>query len=344
MKTKISDKFLPTDSIILDMNDYGLIELNQINEWYGTPSSGKTLFGLRAMELANKQGLKGIYYDCPSKLNLKEMENRGINLDKDKPDSLEELFNNIYESIKNGFNFIVVDDYSALPTENELEGQANNDHDQFFRATVIRHGLRRINSLRQKKEVTLVFICSRRIKIGVLFGNPETSTGEEPLRIMAKNVIRFTSLEKPNNKRDEAFWDHPYYNSSNSWGIKIKWKKGSVFNRDENASFIFEMKDDSVSRLWDLFKAGEYIGAIEQRSKNYWIVVNPYGYFGLYDSPFRSKKQLINKLKEGGELDTLEKNIWEIYHHRTTGGYEGEVEVDASWDLDYQKRIKEQSV
>ena len=343
MKNKIDDTFLPTDSIMLNMLDKGLIELNQINEWYGTTSSGKTVFALSAIEKANEQGLNTLYYDCHKKNNSDKLKLRNIKLG-DPSETLEEMFSNIYESINQGFNFIVIDDFGTLPTEKELHNLNLNDSNEEYRESVIRHGLRVINSARQNKKVTLLFICSLRKKIGVILGNSFGSTGESPLRLIAKNVVRFSRGER------EKYRDKYFYNEidgcldSFCWESKVKWEKGQVYNNDRHSAYVFEMNKDVVCKIWDLFYTATYIGAIDKRAECYWIVVSPDGYYGMYDQPLESKKDLLKKLKENSEFEIIEKNIWEIFHHRKYGGYEGEVLVNEAWDLDYQRRLKEKEL
>lgn len=180
---------IPTGSFNLD-NAIGVggLPRGRIIEIYGPESSGKTTLTLHCIAQAQKQGLTCAFIDAEHALDPVYAENLGVDLDSlimSQPDNGEQALE-IVETLTSsqGVDFIVVDSVAALTPKAEIEGDMGDSH-MGLQARLMSQGLRKITGLVKKNEVTIVFINQLRMKIGVMFGNPETTTGGNALKFYA---------------------------------------------------------------------------------------------------------------------------------------------------------------
>lgn len=160
----------------------------RIIEIYGNESCGKTTIALQAVASLQRSGGHAAYIDLEHALDTKYCIKNGINIDEmiiSQPDSAEQTFDLIESLIKTKLiDLIVVDSVAAMVPEIELNGDMN-DQTIGVHARIMSKGLRNIQPLLDKNNVTVIFINQIREKVGVMFGNNETTTGGRALRFYA---------------------------------------------------------------------------------------------------------------------------------------------------------------
>lgn len=170
---------------ILGCNGY---PVGRIIEIYGGESSGKTTLALNAVAQQQKLGKGVVYIDLEHALSKSQCLINGVNIEKliiIHPDSCEQTFALIEALIKTGeIGLIVVDSVAALIPQAELDGDFN-DQTIGLTARLMSKGMRNIQPLMDKFKTTVIFINQLREKIGVMFGNNETTTGGRALRFYA---------------------------------------------------------------------------------------------------------------------------------------------------------------
>jgi recombination protein RecA len=160
----------------------------RIIEIYGNESSGKTTIALQAVAQAQKENLNVAYIDLEHALDPKYCELNSVDIKRlilAQPDSAEQTFNLIEALAKTEMvNLIVVDSVAAMVPQVELDGDMN-DQTIGVHARIMSKGLRNIQPIVSKNNVTVIFINQIREKVGIMFGNPETTTGGRALRFYA---------------------------------------------------------------------------------------------------------------------------------------------------------------
>lgn len=180
---------IPTGSLSLDhaLGVWG-IPRGRITEIYGAESSGKTTIALHAVANAQRQGGVAAYIDAEHAMDPVYTRNLGVNLDTlliSQPDHGEQALD-IVETLarSNAVDIVVVDSVAALVPKAELEGEMG---DSFvgLQARLMSQAMRKLTGAVQRSNCSLVFINQIREKIGVVFGNPETTTGGRALKFYA---------------------------------------------------------------------------------------------------------------------------------------------------------------
>lgn len=183
------DEVLPTGSIQLDSAlGIGGIPSGKIIEIYGNESSGKTTIALQIIKKTQENNKRCLYIDVENSLNIGYLNNLGIDTSKlliANPLSGEQTFQIMEIMIENNsVDLIVVDSVAAMLPEIEKESDFDNPQIGAL-ARLMSKGLRKIQSQLMNKNVTIIFINQIREKIGVMFGNPETTTGGKALKFFS---------------------------------------------------------------------------------------------------------------------------------------------------------------
>ena len=179
----------PTGSISLDLAlGVGGIPKGRIIEIYGPESSGKTTLTLHMIAEAQKRGGLAAFIDAEHALDPEYAKKIGVNLDDlliSQPDSGEQALD-ITETLvrSNALDLIVVDSVAALTPRAEIEGEMGQSH-MGLQARLMSQALRKLTGIISKSSTTVIFINQIRMKIGVMFGNPETTTGGNALKFYA---------------------------------------------------------------------------------------------------------------------------------------------------------------
>lgn len=188
------------------MVDYALgvngIPRGRITEIYGPEASGKTTLALQVIAQAQKAGGYAAFIDAEHAFDPKYARNLGINTDEllvSQPDSGEQALEITETLIRSGaLDVIVVDSVAALVPRAELEGEMGDSH-MGLQARLMSQALRKITGIVSKTRTSCVFINQVREKIGVMFGNPETTTGGRALKFYSSvriDIRRIGSLKK----------------------------------------------------------------------------------------------------------------------------------------------------
>lgn len=180
---------IPSGSLALDVAlGVGGYPRGRIVEIYGPESSGKTTLTLHAIAEAQKAGLSCAFIDAEHAFDPVYAKNLGINLEEmiiSQPDNGEAALEIADTLIRSGaVDLIVIDSVAALVPQVELEG-GMADNQMGLQARLMSKALRKLTSTVSKSNATVIFINQIRMKIGVMFGNPETTTGGNALKFYA---------------------------------------------------------------------------------------------------------------------------------------------------------------
>lgn len=203
------DKVIPavsTGSLDLDIAlGIGGLPVGRIVEIYGPESSGKTTLMLSTIAQAQKKGGIAAFIDAEHALDPSYAKKLGVNIDDllvSQPDNGEEALE-ICESLvrSNAIDFIVIDSVAALVPKAEIEGDMGDSH-MGLQARLMSQALRKLTGTISKSKTTVVFINQIRMKIGVMFGSPETTTGGNALKFYASIRLDIRKIETLKDKED----------------------------------------------------------------------------------------------------------------------------------------------
>lgn len=175
---------IPTGSISLDIALGGGIPKGRIIEIFGPEASGKTTLAMHIIAEVQKTGGVAAFVDAEHALDPERAKAVGVKIDKlliSQPDSGEQGLDIVEALVRsNSVDIIVVDSVAALTPRAELEGEMGDSH-MGLHARLMSQALRKLTSIISKSRSTVIFINQIRMKIGVMFGNPETTTGGKAL-------------------------------------------------------------------------------------------------------------------------------------------------------------------
>lgn len=180
---------IPTGCLTLDLAlGIGGIPRGRIIEIYGPESSGKTTVSLHVIAEAQKLGGRCAFIDAEHALDPSWAEKLGVDtksLYVSQPDNGEQALNITDTLIRSGaFDLIVIDSVAALTPKAEIDGEMGDNH-VGLQARMMSQALRKMTSVSSKSSTAVIFINQLREKIGVMFGNPETTTGGKALKFYA---------------------------------------------------------------------------------------------------------------------------------------------------------------
>ena len=194
---------IPTGSLSLDVAlGLGGIPKGRVIEIYGPESSGKTTVTLHMIAEVQKRGGIAGFIDAEHALDPVYAKNIGVDIDNlyiSQPDSGEQALEITETMVRSGaIDIVVVDSVAALVPKAEIEGDMGDSH-VGLQARLMSQALRKLTSVISKSNCTVVFINQLREKVGILFGNPETTTGGRALKFYASvrlDVRRIESLKQ----------------------------------------------------------------------------------------------------------------------------------------------------
>lgn len=190
-----------TGSVSLDVALGNGIPKGRIIEIYGPESSGKTTVTLHAIAEMQKTGGTAAFVDAEHALDPQYAKRIGVDIEKllvSQPDSGEQALEIVETLVRsNAVDLIVVDSVAALVPQAELEGDMG-DAQMGLQARLMSQAMRKLTAIMNRSKTTVIFINQLRMKIGVMFGNPETTTGGNALKFYAsvRMDIRRTSQIK----------------------------------------------------------------------------------------------------------------------------------------------------
>jgi len=199
---RISENVISTGCLSLDVAlGVGGIPRGRIIEVFGPESSGKTTLALHVVAEAQKTGGYAAFIDAEHAMDPEYAKNLGINLDEllvSQPDSGEQSLEIAETLVRSGaLDIIVIDSVAALVPRAELEGEMGDSH-MGLQARLMSQALRKLTGTVSRSNTTVLFVNQIREKIGVMFGNPETTPGGRALKFYSSvriDIRRITSLK-----------------------------------------------------------------------------------------------------------------------------------------------------
>ena len=190
---------IPTGSMSLDLaTGIGGVPRGRIVEVFGPESSGKTTLTLHIIAEAQKQGGRAAFIDAEHALDPEYARNLGVDVDEllvSQPDYGEQALEIAEMLVRSGaVDIVVVDSVAALVPKHEIDG-AMGDATVGMQARLMSQALRKLAGVINKTNTTIIFINQLREKIGVMFGNPETTTGGRALKFFASMRIDVRKVE-----------------------------------------------------------------------------------------------------------------------------------------------------
>ncbi|MBO7419926.1 MAG: recombinase RecA [Spirochaetaceae bacterium] len=198
---------IPSGSILLDEAlGIGGYPRGRIIEIYGPESSGKTTLALHAIAEAQKNGGIAAFVDAEHALDPVYAKNLGVDIDNlwvSQPDTGEQALDITEHLVRSGaVDIIVVDSVAALTPQAEIEGEMGDSH-MGLQARLMSQALRKLTAIIGKSKCIVIFINQIRMKIGVMFGNPETTTGGNALKFYASVRLEVRRIESIDAKGAE---------------------------------------------------------------------------------------------------------------------------------------------
>jgi recombination protein RecA len=193
---------ISTGSISIDYAlGVGGLPRGRIIEIYGPESSGKTTLALHAIAEAQKKGGIAVFIDAEHALDPTYSRTLGVNIDEllvSQPDNGEQALEIVEVLVRSGgVDVVVVDSVAALVPKAEIEGEMG-DAQMGLQARLMSQALRKLTGVVSKSKTSLIFINQLREKIGVMFGNPETTTGGRALKFYSSvriDIRRIASIK-----------------------------------------------------------------------------------------------------------------------------------------------------
>jgi len=198
-KPAVSVETIPTGALALDVAlGVGGVPRGRIIEVYGPESSGKTTLAQHIVAECQKKGGIAAFVDAEHALDPEYARNLGVNIDElliSQPDTGEQALDITEELVRSGaVDIIVVDSVAALVPKAEIEGSME-DQQMGLQARLMSKALRKLTGIIGKTNTTVIFINQLRQKIGVMYGNPETTTGGNALKYYASVRMEIKRVE-----------------------------------------------------------------------------------------------------------------------------------------------------
>jgi len=253
---QLSVESIPTGSLTLDLAlGIGGVPRGRVVEIYGNESSGKTTLAKHIVAEAQKLGGMAAFIDAEHALDIRYARTLGVDMDKlliHQPDTGEQALDVAEILVRSGgVDVIVIDSVAALVPRAEIEGEMGDSH-VGLQARLMSQALRKLTSVINRSRTCLVFINQIRQKIGVMYGNPETTTGGLALKFYSS--VRIEVRRIGNIKGDDA-----------SAGIHVRGtvKKNKLAAPFREAQFDI-IYGEGISKESDLIELGVNNGIIEK--------------------------------------------------------------------------------
>ncbi len=206
-KSSVNVDCIPTGALALDIAlGVGGVPRGRVIEIYGPESSGKTTLAQHIVAEAQKKGGIAAFVDAEHALDPEYAKNLGVNVDElliSQPDTGEQALEIAEELVRSGaIDVIVIDSVAALVPKAEIE-KAMDEQQMGLQARLMSKALRKLTGIVGKTNTTVIFINQLRQKIGVMYGNPETTTGGNALKYYASVRLDIRRFDSVKNKDGE---------------------------------------------------------------------------------------------------------------------------------------------
>ena len=258
---KVDVESISTGSISLDIAlGIGGVPRGRVVEIYGPESSGKTTLTLHIISNAQKMGGTAAFIDAEHALDPEYAKKIGVKIDDlliSQPDNGEQALDIVETLVRsNAVDIIIVDSVAALTPKAEIEGEMG-DHHVGRQARLMSQALRKLTALMARSNTIVIFINQIRMKIGVMFGNPETTTGGQALKFYSSvriDVRRIAQIKKG----DEVVGNR----------TKAKVVKNKVAPPFKIAEFDI-MYNEGISMSGDLIDTGVKLEVVKKSGNTY---------------------------------------------------------------------------
>ena len=205
--TDRSIQVISSGSILLDEAlGVGGYPRGRVVEIYGPESSGKTTLALHAIAETQKAGGIAAFIDAEHALDPTYAKKLGVNTDElwiSQPDNGEQALEIVESLVRSGaVDMIVVDSVAALTPQAEIDGEMGDSH-MGLQARLMSQALRKLTGILAKSNTTIIFINQIRMKIGIMFGNPETTTGGNALKFYSSIRVEVRRIEAISRSADD---------------------------------------------------------------------------------------------------------------------------------------------
>ncbi len=257
---KIDVELLSSGSLSLDLALGGGYPKGRIIEIYGPESSGKTTLALHAIAEIQKQGGQAAFIDAEHALDPAYAKKIGVdtgNLLISQPDNGEQALEICETLVRSGaIDLIVVDSVAALVPQAEIDGDMG-DAQMGLQARLMSQAMRKLTGIINKTKCTVIFINQIRMKIGVMFGNPETTTGG--------NALKFYASVRIDIRRIGQIKDGENISGNRT---KIKVVKNKIAAPFHTAEFDI-MYNEGISKTGDILDLGAQYNVLEKAGAFY---------------------------------------------------------------------------
>ncbi|QQS60973.1 MAG: recombinase RecA [Candidatus Moraniibacteriota bacterium] len=258
---KVDVEAIPTGSVSLDMAlGIGGIPRGRVIEIYGPESSGKTTLALHIIANSQKKGGTAAFVDAEHALDPEYAKKIGVDVDNiliSQPDAGEQALDIVETLVRSGVvDVIVIDSVAALVPRAEIEGEMGDQH-VGRQARLMSQALRKLTPIVSRANTTVIFINQIRMKIGVMFGNPETTTGGQALKFYSSVRLEVRKAAQI-KKNDEVVGNR----------VKVKVVKNKVAPPFRTAEFDI-MYNEGISLSGDLIDTGSERGVVKKSGNSY---------------------------------------------------------------------------
>ena len=298
-KMKLNIEAISTGSISLDLaTGIGGIPKGRIIEVYGPESSGKTTLTLHMIAEAQKAGGKAAFIDAEHALDPEYAKNLGVNIDEllvSQPDTGEQALEICEMLVRSGaLDIVVVDSVAALVPKSEIEGDMGDSH-VGLQARLMSQALRKLAGAINKSKAAVVFINQLREKVGVIYGNPEVTTGGRALKFYSS--MRFDVRRVETIKQGDQMLGNR---------VRVKIVKNKVAPPFKQAEFDI-MYGEGISKTGDIMDSAVSMGIIDKAGSWYSFDGNRIGQGRENVKKYLSENLDILEKVESLLLDSLNK-------------------------------------
>jgi recombination protein RecA len=292
----LSVDVVPTGIVSIDLAlGAGGLPRGRIVEIYGTEASGKTTLANHVVAQVQKQGGVAAFVDAEHALDPDYAKILGVKIDElliSQPDSGEQALDIVETLVRsNAVDVIVVDSVAALTPRAEIEGEMGDSH-MALQARLMSQALRKLTAIVAKSKTIVIFINQTRMKIGVFFGNPETTTGGNALKFYSSVRIELRRAAQIKSG-DQVVGNR----------VKMKIVKNKIAPPFKTAEFDIIYAEGGVSKSGDVLDMGTELGLVVKSGNTY-----SYGEVKLGVGRENAKRFL----RENPKLITqLGKQIWQ---------------------------------
>ncbi len=258
---KVDVDVIPSGSIGLDWAlGIGGFPRGRIIEIFGPESSGKTTLSLHAIAEAQKKGGVCAFIDAEHALDPEYARKLGVKIDNllvSQPDTGEQALEIVESLVRSGkIDVIVVDSVAALTPKDEIEGEMGSSQ-MGKQARLMSQALRKLTAITSKSKTLIIFINQIRMQIGVMFGNPETTTGGKALKFYTSVRLDIRRIAQIKKGEEVVGGRH-----------RIKVVKNKIAAPFRTTEFDI-LYSEGISREGELIALGEKVGVIHKSGSSY---------------------------------------------------------------------------